>query len=66
MDTELQLADGTDTGAQELNKKPVSAKFKFQHGNYDLFTSIPNIVAQVRQPLAVRFRPLRQARSLKS
>ena len=51
MDTELQLADGTDTGVQELNKKPVSAKFKFQHGNYDLFTSIPNIIAQVRQTI---------------
>ena len=32
MDTELQLADGTDTGVQE-SEKPVSAKFKFQHGN---------------------------------
>ena len=51
MDTELQLMDGTDIGVQELNKKPVSAKFKFQHGNYDLFTSIPNIIAQVRQTI---------------
>ena len=50
MDTELQLADGTDTGVQE-SEKPVSAKFKFQHGNYDRFTSIPNIIAQVRQTI---------------
>ncbi len=51
MDTELQLADGTDTGVQESDKRSVSAKFKFQHGNYDLFASIPNIIAQVRQTI---------------
>lgn len=50
MNTELQLADNTDTEVQD-QKKPVSVKFKFQHGNYDLFTSVPNIIAEVRQTI---------------
>ena len=52
MDTELQLADNTDTEVQEQEqKKPVSVKFNFQHGNYDLFTSVPKIITEVRQTI---------------
>lgn len=50
MDTELQLADNTDTEVQE-QKKPVSVKFNFQHGNYGLFTSVPKIITEVRQTI---------------
>ena len=52
MDTGLQLADNTNTEVQEQEqKKPVSVKFNFQHGNYDLFTSVPKIITEVRQTI---------------
>lgn len=51
MDTNLQLADGTDTGVSGQQKKPVAAKFKFERGNYDMFSSMPNTIALVRQTI---------------
>lgn len=47
----LQLADGTGTNIQEQPTQPVTAKFKFQSGNYDDLSNISNTVTTIRQTI---------------